>query len=246
MNRLTRVLIVGVCCLFYMGSITLPSPNQPTKFDANRLKTGTFEYHDFAGNKDLGKSRITIEKVPGSDALNFSSVVTGNFSQRWLAVVRPTFEPISAMLNFGEDPGTPIFEITYSSSRVTGFVVERKGPNAGNKRIVDDAVGLSIVDQRVDWAAVSASDFGADPEFEFDVYDPGVGISHVLARRGSQQSLRVPAGEFQVYPITYEIKKRSGSEIYRVFVSKDQPRILVREDFPQGAESDLVAVNPKR
>lgn len=227
--------------MMQLGAESSP-PNQQPKFDAHRLRTGRFEYRDSENGKELGTSRIVIADGPGSDTVTFSNLVRGTFSQRWQAVARFTFEPVSANLTFGEGPITPAFEISYKSGRVTGFVVERKGPNAGTKRAIDNSVGANVVDQRIDWAAVSASDFGAAPEFEFDVYDPGLGISHVLARRGPPQSVRVPAGQFEVYPITYEIRKRTGSEVYEVFVTKTEPRILVREDFPHGVESDLVLV----
>ena len=246
--KLKTILSLIVCagCFLANAAAQSSSQNRSLKFDGHRLRTGTFEYHDFTGSKDLGTSRIVIDQARGSDVIRFSSVVSGSLSERWQAVAKLSFEPISASLSFGEAQRTPAFRISYKRGRVTGFMVERKGPKTGAKHAIDESLGPDIVDQRIDWAAVSASDFGAGPEFEFDVYDPGIGISHVLARHGSAQSVRVPAGEFEVHPITYEIAKRSGTEVYTVFVTRDPPRILVREDFPNGVESELVVASPEQ
>jgi hypothetical protein len=103
---------------------------------------------------------------------------------------------------------------------------------------------LASSTKRLDWAAVTASNLKAGGAFEFDVYDPSSGISHVEVRIGQVQTLRSPAGEFKTFPVSYEIKKRTATESYRVFVSKEEPRILVREEFPDGTQSDLDSIAP--
>ncbi len=88
-----------------------------------------------------------------------------------------------------------------------------------------------------------ASKFNSNRDLEFNVYDPA-GISHVLVQKGPLESVRVPAGQFAVYPITYKIKKRTGTETYKVFVTQGEPRIMIREIFPDGSQSDLISVAP--
>ncbi len=238
-------LMVCLLSLQLTGVPTSTAPaNAHSKFDAHRLKTGTFIYRDSEGQGEIGQSEITVEQISGSDTFSFSTAVSGKFSQRWRAVSTPGFAPISASLSLGEGAGTPAFDLKYGPGRVTGFVVDRKGPTAGTKRPVNDVVPRGVVDQRLDWAAVTASDLKSGGAFEFDVYDPSLGISHVAVRIGQVQVLRVPAGEFETFPVTYEIKKRTATESYRVFVSKEEPRILVREEFPDGAQSDLASIAP--
>jgi hypothetical protein len=217
-------------------------PSEPP-FDASRLKTGTFVYRDIRDYQEVGQSEISVRKRPSTEDFVFSNVVTGEFSQRWTAISTANFHPIFANLSFGD--GSPVFELNYTADRVTGFLVKHKGPDAGSKRSVDDQVPADIVDQRIDWAAVSASDLDAGREFEFEVYDPGLGVSHVIIRVGAAQSLAVPAGRFQVYAATYEIKKRTGAEKYQVFVTVEKPRMLIREEFPDGTVSDLVSAEQR-
>ncbi len=184
------------------------------RFDAHRLQTGIFIYRNLKSGQDVGNARITVQEIAGSGSFRFANVVTGKFSQRWEALTTSTLSPISARLSFGEGTVTPTFDLHYRSGRVVGFVVGRRAPNAGIKRPVDELVPSSVVDQRVDWAAASAIDLQRTREFEFDVYDPVLGVSQVFARVGRLQSVRVPVREFVVYPVTYEIKKRSGTETY--------------------------------
>lgn len=235
-------------CLVFLESTGVPASTAPanaqSKFDAHRLKTGTFTYRDREDKLDVGQSKITVEQIPGANTYSFSTVVSGKFSQRSRAVTTSGFDPISANLSLGEGSGTRAFDLKYAAGRVTGFVVDRKGPRAGTKRPVEDVVPRGIVDQRLDWAAVTASNLKADGAFEFDVYDPSSGVSHVEVHIGRVQELRVSAGEFETFPVIYEIKKRTASESYRVFVSEEEPRILVREEFPDGTQSDLASIAP--
>jgi hypothetical protein len=106
---------------------------------------------------------------------------------------------------------------------------------------VDDKVPLEVVDQRVDWAAVTASDLKPGRKFEFEVYDPNIGVSRVTVRVAGAVSIKVPAGQFEVYRATYQIGKRTGVEQYQVLVTVRTPRMLVREVFPDGTTTDLVS-----
>lgn len=145
------------------------------------------------------KASVRLNRFP--KLTHFASRMSrlAKFSQRWQAVTTSSFDPISANLRFGDGVGTHAFELNYTSGRGTGFVVERKGSAAGTKRPVDDAVSRGIVDQRVDWAAATASDLKSGRAFEFNVnvYDPSLGVSHVLVRLGQVQSARVPARELR-------------------------------------------------
>ena len=226
--------------LVVAASIGLPSyasdAKVAAKFDANRLRTGTFVYQNLMGEKDIGKSENSIRKTPGASTFDFSNVVTGEFSQRWTAITKENLQPTSAKLSSGQGRSTPVFDLKYASDRVTGFSVRK-----GSRRLVDDKIPLAVVDQRVDWAAVTASDLKPGRNFEFEVYDPNIGVSHVIVRVAAAASVKVPAGQFEVYPATYQIGKRTGVEQYRVLVTIQKPRMLVREEFPDGTTTDLVS-----
>lgn len=237
-----RVLVA--CGLLYAAlTAQTRQPSVQREFDAGRLKLGTFVYRETQAGKDAGKSEIEIERIEGTGNLRFSSVVTGVFSQQWSVITTPELSPISARLSFGQTAQTVAFDLTYAGNKVSGFSLERSGPKAGTKRLIDDVIPAHTVDQRIDWAAVSASDLNSNRNLEFQVYDPS-GLSRVLVQKGELEFVRVPAGRFAVYPITYKITKGTATESYKVFVTQGEPRIMVREIFPGGSRSDLISFAP--
>ncbi len=218
--------------------------------DARRVKTGHFTYRSIDHGKNVGKGEITIRKLADSgnyafsDDFVFSAEFKGFRSQRWESIATSEFEPVSAMLSFVQgDRYAPVFDLKYGpGSRVTGFAIARKDSKAGTRRTVDAAVPKNTVDQRIDWAAVLASDLEKEKQFEFNVYDPNTGVSRVHAQVGSVERVEVPAGSFDVYRVIYRIEKAGGTEQYQVLASRVAPRTLVREEFPDGSFDELLEI----
>ena len=212
----------------------------PCDFDATRLRTGSYSFRTLVDGKEVGRSRIQISKSADSGNYVFSNLVLGSFSQSWEAVASPTFAPVSAKLSFGQGSAARIaFDLSYQGNRVTGFIASQKEPF--KRREVDEAIADDTVDQRVDWAAVMAfKEYVEGHEFKFHVYDAGTGNSLVSVRIGKSEKTAVPAGSFETVRISYRIDKRSGAETYEVFVTKQAPRFLVKEKFPNGSVTELV------
>ena len=204
------------------------------------LHTGTFVYVDFEHGKTLGRDRITVARR-SDGRYRFSNTAIGYADQAWTAVVRADFTPVSAALEFGPaDHRRPIFDIRYGQDRVTGLRYPRHAAAAAPVA-VRDSVGPCVIDQRIDWASVMARKLEAGARFAFHVYDPAIGTSAASAAVEDGGRIHVPAGEFDVFKITYRIEKKTGPERYVVFASKTLPRFLVREDFPDGVSSQLEA-----
>jgi len=204
------------------------------QFIAKQLKTGRFLYRTLVQGKDGGTSEISIGEGASPDTFVYSNHVTGQLSQQWESVAGAHFQPISANLSFGEGENPrPAFDLKYEGSHVTGFFVRR---SSQEKVSVDDNVGPDTVDQRIDWAAaISQVILIAGHEFDFHVFDPGSGRSHVSARVAGSETVRVPAGTFQAIRIIYQIDKSSGRETYQVRTNIAGPRMLLKEEFPNGA-----------
>jgi len=207
--------------------------------DASRLRTGTFHYRTLVDGKPAGESEIKIRK--SGDNYVFSNAVGGAFSQSWEAIATGAFVPVSAKLIFGAgDKAEPKFDLAYHGARVTGLVYNKSG-----YRKIDDAVVADTVDQRIDWAVVmSLKDYRPGVESKFHVYDPGTGNSRVTVKIGQAESASVPAGTFQTFRVVYRIEKNGGTEEYRLLVTKDLPRMMVKEEFPNGAVTELVDSTP--
>jgi hypothetical protein len=199
--------------------------------DANLLQTGRFLYRTTIDGKDAGASEITIGRPEGSNFV-FTNHVTGAFVQQWEAIAGANFVPVSAKLTFGD--GRAGFELNYRNGRVTGF----KGP-----KTVDAEVPPDTVDQRIDWAAAMARDLSAGSEFAFHVYDPGTGLSPVTGKISGPESIHVPAGTFEAMRIVYRIDKAGRPEVYQVLTKRSGLRMLLKEEFPDGAVTELLEIH---
>jgi hypothetical protein len=208
--------------------------------DAHRLRTGQFTYIDSEHGREVGQSDLTIRQLTSPDRYEFSADITGEANQRWTAIATPSFVPLSATITFGLDTvgNEPRFSLTYNAGHVTGFVVR------DSRQTVDTIVPAGIVDQRIDWAAVMAHDLAPRREFHFAVYDPSTGVSPVTVTVGPVERVEVPAGTFDAYRITYRIAKKTGTEQYQVLATRELPRMMLREIFPDGVTSDLTDVTP--
>ena len=210
--------------------------------DAHRLATGEFVYQSLENGRDVGRGRVTIRSLSGGERYDFRAEITGSAVQRWEAVATRTFEPLSATITFGPDTvgSAPSFTLEYHAGRVTGFVIPHSGPSRGIRRQIDTIVPAGIIDQRIDWASVMASDLAVGRRFPLAVYDPQLGVSPVAVTVDSAERVHVAAGTFDVFRVTYRIAKATGTEQYVVLVTRSLPRVMVREEFPDGVVSDLV------
>lgn len=206
--------------------------------DASLLRTGRFVYGTLMNGKDAGGSEISIRQV--AENFVFTNQVTGEFKQQWEAVATRMFLPISAKLAFGEGERlSPAFELHYHDGRVTGFRLEKPHAADSARLNVDAAVLPGTVDQRIDWAAAISETLVVGREFGFHVYDPGTGLSEVTGRVVGLETVRVPAGVFEGARILYRIEKTKGTEEYQVLTNWSGPRMLLKEEFPNGAVTEL-------
>lgn len=228
---------VAIACLAFA---TASGQDARPDLDAGRLQTGSFTFRTLMDGKEVGRSRIQIRRCAGSGNYVFSNLVIGSFSQSWEAVASPTFAPVSAKLSFGEGSAAQTaFELSYQGNRVTGFVIPQKEPS--KRREVNEAITDDTVDQRIDWAAVmTLKEYIEGQKFQFRVYDPGTGNSLVSVRIGETQTITVPAGSFETVRVSYRIDKRGDTETYEVFVTKQTPRFMVKEKFPNGSMIELM------
>jgi hypothetical protein len=212
-----------------------------TRADARRLQTGEFLYRDSAKGKVLGESLIGIRVGEQDSNYRFSVQTTGYADQHWEAVATPTMSPISARLTFGKGPDQPMaFDLHYVNDKVSGFALHRHSSDPRTQQPVDASIDSDTVDQRVDWATVMAFDLRKGSRFSFKVYDPATDKSDVNAQVSPRRRIVVPAGSFEVFAVTYWVKKSTGAERYIVYATESLPRFMVREDFPDGTISELV------
>jgi hypothetical protein len=232
--------MLNFIALMCLASAPASGQGSRPDLDAGRLRAGSFTYRTLVDGAEAGRALIRVHTRDDSGNYVFSNLVTGSFSQYWETVASATFAPVSAKLSFGEGArARSAFELSYHGNRVTGFVIPRKEPS--KRREVDERVTEDTIDQRIDWAAVMAlKEYVEGEEFLFHVYDPGTGNSRIRVRIGETGTTVVPAGSFEAVRVSYQVDKSSGAETYEAFVTKQAPRFLVKEKFPDGSVGELV------
>jgi hypothetical protein len=215
----------------------LPGARPEHSFDATRLRAGRFEYRVMKEGKEIAKFSVTVEKAAEGN-FRFSGEATG-FDEKWESIATPMFDPVSAMLRMQLRDGKMYsMSLKYGDGYVTGS--EQKGSAPANK--IDSRVPPGTIDQRIDWAAAMSSRLKVGDKFNFTVFDPATGVSQVTGEVAKDERITVPAGAFDTVRVIYQIEKSKGTERYEVLATKDLPRTMIREDFPNGTSSELVRI----
>jgi hypothetical protein len=185
--------------------------------------------------REIAKFTVTVAKLPDGN-FRFTGEATG-FNQHWESIATQFFQPLSATLRMQRKDGEMYsMNLTYDADRVTGS--QQTDSSASSK--IDNHIPAGTVDQRIDWAAVMASGLEIGDKLHFTVFDPTTGVSEVTGETIRAEQVTVPAGTYDAVRVIYEIAKSKGTERYEVLVTKSLPRMMVREDFPNGTSSELV------
>ncbi len=227
--------IGGLGLFMAAGFLLNVEAEQP--LDATRLRTGRFDYRMMKAGKEIAKFMVTVERAMGGN-FRFTGEATG-FNQKWESIATPMFHPVSAMLQMQHRDGKMYsMNLKYKDGHVTGSEQKESSPTSK----IDNDVPPGTIDQRIDWAAAMSRRLKVGDKFNFTVFDPAVGVSRVTGEIARDERITVPAGTFDTVRIIYRIEKSKGTERYEVLATKDLPRMMVREDFPNGTSSELVDV----
>jgi hypothetical protein len=210
-------------------------------FNAKQLRTGRFHYRDLEKGADIGSSDITIRKGSRPDTFIYTNQVSGRFSQQWEAVAGSHFEPISVNLSFDDGDARHVtLDLKYTTQHVTGDFLPR---NSRETLKVNKDLSPDTIDQRLDWAAaISQTDLIPGHKCTFHVFDAATGDSPVTVQVEGLETVEVPAGTFRAMRIAYRVEKSSGPETYVVLTNASGPRMLLKEEFPNGSVTELTSV----
>jgi hypothetical protein len=241
MRSLALAACLAIGCARAEPRVTGPSVGARPAFDAARLRTGRFVYRTTLDGTDAGTATISVTRIDAR-TYRFANEVQGKFRQTWESTATSALEPLTATLGLGpSDDKARTMRLSYEGRSVRGTATKlADDPRTGE---VSADVPSDVVDQRVDWAAVMSAPLAPGGALAFTVFDPWTGLSPLSAWIGEPEQVRVPAGTFSVLRVVYRIeKKERGLEQYEVWVTQSEPRFLVREDFPNGARTELVQI----
>jgi hypothetical protein len=240
MKSLGFAVLAAATLSFAAASADTPTTPPRVAFDATRLREGVFKYELRRNGELLGTSTIEIRRETADEFLILMDA--REISQRWSARVGRRFNPLAAKLEMFSAAKPYRMSLLYSDTQVSGTETKH-GPKGPVTTKVKATIQRQVVDQRVDWAAMMAAQFGKAKSVEFDVYDPGTGFSRLVGTKTDVPPIAGVLGKLPAIRFDYTIHKKDHAEAYSVYGTQVEPRIMLREDMPNGLVALLVATD---
>jgi hypothetical protein len=220
---------------FLFCLLLAPALHAAGPFATARLQPGRFVYRTSEQGKVIGTFTLTV--APQGDGTTLFTGEARGFNQHWRAATTPDFTPLFAELRIRRDNGnTYELDARYENGVAHGRVTNPPKPEVTSAR----PFPASTVDQRLDWAAMMSSRLAPGEAVAFHVSDPDSGLTPVRGEALGRERITVPAGTYEVLRLRYRMLKADGPETYDIMVTPDAPRLMVREDFPNGAVTELI------
>ena len=234
--------LIPLLAIAALASAADPAP----RFDATRLRTGSFTYRDSIDGKPGTLSTTTIRQLPDG-SYRFTADFPA-FDQSWDTVATRAMEPKATLLKMRTRDGRH-YEMTlkYSGSKVSGEAVTSASEDErfpGSDAAVTGEIGPGTVDQRIDWATVMTTDRKPGESFEFQVYDAKTALSRVHCEVSDAGTMDTALGSVRALKLQYTVYKASGTEVYTVYTNAEGPRVMLREDLPGKLVTTLVKAEP--
>lgn len=216
------------------------------KFDATRLRTGTFIYQGSVDGKPGNMSTSTISALPDGH-YRFTADIPA-FDQSWSTVATRGMSPVETILKMRTQEGRHyVMTLKYAGLHVSGeanTAASEDGRVPAAHARVSGEITANTVDQRIDWATVMTTDYKPGQSFDFQVYDAKTGISRVTCSVSDFGVMTTALGPVHAIKLSYIVYKASGDELYMVYTSRDFPRTMLREDLRGHLVITLSSVKP--
>jgi predicted Zn-dependent peptidase len=200
-------------------------------YDTSSLKNTSATYSVKYQEMNLGDMNVTLEKK-GEDFAS-SSAITGMISMKEDMTFGGDFEPKSYSFSMAAGPQNMSAQLSFADGKATGRV---EGGKDGGKDIDVALVEGAILKNAVD-ILLSTLPLAAGAEFKFPVLDAqSGGMENVSISVMGEEDVMVPAGSYA----TYKVRVKSGDGEQIMYVQKDSPHWLVKQEVPaQGLNIEL-------
>lgn len=193
------------------------------RFDASRLQPATLTYTvSFQGNP-VGTATTTLTR-DGSNWLSTQAVQAGPTSQQ--AEVRFTSDltPVSLKQTMSMGANKLETELRYENGRIRGTA--QLPPQMGGNRTIDTAVVAGTRFSGMDPWMLAVSDLDVGKTMSVPVFETrSGGVVPGSFKVTGVEKVTVPAGTFDAYRIETQVGEQSAV----VFVRKDAPHIVLRQ-----------------
>jgi predicted Zn-dependent peptidase len=204
-------------------------------YDTSALKNTAATYSVKYGEMNLGDMNVSLEKK-GQSEFAASSTITGMISMNEAMTFGSEFEPRAYKFSMAAGPQQMSSELAFADGTATGRV---EGGKDGGKDINVALVKGTILKNAVD-ILISTLPLENGKSFKFPVLDAQSGtLENITIDVMGEEDLMVPAGNYA----TFKIKVKSGDGEQIMYVQKDSPHLLVKQENPaQGLNIELKSV----
>jgi hypothetical protein len=216
------------------------------RFDAARLRTGTFIYRGTVDGGSPSLSTSSVARLPDG-SYRFTAEIPA-FDQSWRTIAARSLAPVATVLEMRTREGRHYtLTLNYSGQKVAGHAMTAAAPGGsgpGSDRSVAARIRPGTVAQRIDWAAVMSTDKRPGESLDFQVYDAKTGFSRVHCQVGDAGMMNTPEGRVHAIRLNYTVYKSTGTEAYAVYTSAAFPRVMLREELRGNLVISLVRIRP--
>jgi predicted Zn-dependent peptidase len=200
-------------------------------YDTSALSNSSATYAVKYGEMNLGDMNVSVQKEGSTFAA--SSNITGMISMNEEMKFGSEFEPLAYKFSMAAGPQQMSAELAFEGGVATGRV---EGGKEGGKDVNVTLVKGAILKGSID-VLISTLDLAPGKTFKFPVIDAqSGGLENMTIEVIGEEDLMVPAGPYA----TYKVKVKSGEGEQLMYVQKDSPHIMVKQEVPsQGLNIEL-------
>ena len=203
-------------------------------YDTSALKNTTATYSVKYQEMNLGDMNVTLEKK--GNQFDSASSITGMIQLNESMSFGTEFEPVAYKFQMAAGPQQASADVAFAGGVAKGQI---KGGKDGDKDINVPLVKGAILKSSVD-VLISTLKLENGKTYKFPVIDAQSGsLENLTIEVVGEQDLTVAAGNFS----TYKVKVTSGDGEQMMYVRKDMPHLLVKQEVPaQGLNIELKSI----
>jgi len=203
------------------------------QYDTSKIVSMKATYSLNVQTMALGDMNVSLEKMKnegGEEIIQVSSNLSGMVTLAETSAFKASnLSPVSFKRTFQMGPQTMEADLTFTETSGSGTVQSMESQEP--KKVTFDLVKGTILDSAVEYA-VGSLPLGVNVSYRFPVVDSqSGGLQSIDVQVIEEVELKTPAGNFATYKV--KVKRPEGEAF--MYLRKDSPHILVKQEVPSQA-----------
>jgi len=202
------------------------------QYDTSRLANMKATYSLSVQTMALGDMNVSLEKKKegGEEVILVSSNLSGMVTLAETSVFKASnLSPVSFKRTFQMGPQSMGADLAFTETSGSGTVQSMDSPEP--KKVTFDLVKGTILDSALEYA-VGSLPLAVNASYRFPVVDSEAGsVQNVDVQIVEEVEVKTPAGSFATYKV--KLKRPEGEGF--LYLGKDSPHLLVKQEVPSQA-----------